>query len=515
MIHYILQTIVFQLLFLMVYDVFLRKETFFNWNRFYLLASALFSVVLPFVKINSFKEVIPQKFIVTLPEVIIGAPEMVITPTQDGTLLETGSSFVFNWHYIIYIGCAVALILFVVKLFKLLKLASKHSKVNFINYVLVNLIGSSAAFSFFNYVFIGDQITNKDRQIILHHELEHVKAKHSIDLLFFEVLRILFWFNPLIYLYQNRMVNLHEFVADSKAVKSSGKTNYYKNLLSQVFDTEKVSFINPFFKQSLIKKRIIMLSKSKSKQIHLAKYLLVIPMVVGMLFYTSCTAYQENETASKIDLKEYTYTINLDSDNSDATIAKQKKVSDFLHNNKEYVSWIVVDYRKGVSTITVHHESETPPSDYEDLSTDISNEIKYKAFRKFINKEALNSKKEEKEVTFQSINQVPSYPGCDTTASKDAQRECFSQNINKLVAKNFDVNLGKSLGLVGMQKIIANFIINKAGNIDDIKVRASHIELENEVRRVIRLIPQLKPGEHDGKPVNVSFTLPIQFNIVK
>jgi hypothetical protein len=72
--------------------------------------------------------------------------------------------------------------------------------------------------------------------------------------------------------------------------------------LAQVFDTNKISFINPFYKQSLIKKRIVMLSKSKSKQLHLIKYALLIPMVVGMLMYTSSQA-QEIKTVTSEEVE--------------------------------------------------------------------------------------------------------------------------------------------------------------------------------------------------------------------
>ena len=72
MLYYILQTIAFQLFFLLIYDVFLKKETFFNWNRAYLLITALGSLLLPFVKIEFFKGVVPEQFIIRLPEVIIG-----------------------------------------------------------------------------------------------------------------------------------------------------------------------------------------------------------------------------------------------------------------------------------------------------------------------------------------------------------------------------------------------------------------------------------------------------------
>ncbi|OYX24947.1 MAG: hypothetical protein B7Z06_08125 [Flavobacteriales bacterium 32-35-8] len=172
----------------------------------------------------------------------------------------------------------------------------KNPKSKFGNLLIINLLNSNAAFSFFNYIFLGERLNETDKDAILKHEMVHVKEKHTFDLLFFEVMRIFFWFNPLVYMYQNRIMTLHEFIADQQAVKHQDKTQYYQNLLSQVFQTQNISFINPFFKQSLIKKRIVMLQKSKSKQVKLFKYGLLIPIIFGMLVYTSSYGQEKDKS---------------------------------------------------------------------------------------------------------------------------------------------------------------------------------------------------------------------------
>ncbi|WP_431133735.1 M56 family metallopeptidase [Psychroserpens mesophilus] len=298
MLHYILQVVAFQLGFLIIYDVFLRKETFFNWNRIYLLITALLSVIVPFIKIESIKTIIPEKFVIRLPEVIIGNltesssvhPEIA---NLAGITIEPEPISI--WNIILFSGMCMAFLTLIFKVFKLVVLASKHPKRWSNNLLIIKLINSNAAFSFFHYVFIGENINIRDRDSILEHEMVHVKQKHTLDLLFFEVLRILFWFNPLVYIYQNRISELHEFIADAKAVKFKNKAEYYNNLLAQVFETQNFSFVNPFFKQSLIKKRILMMSKTKSKQIHVLKYALLLPLVSTMLVYTSSYAQEKTE----------------------------------------------------------------------------------------------------------------------------------------------------------------------------------------------------------------------------
>ncbi|WP_083477108.1 M56 family metallopeptidase [Lacinutrix algicola] len=519
MLHYILQTIVFQLLFLMVYDVFLRKETFFNWNRFYLLASAFLSIVLPFVKVDSFKTVIPERFIYTLPEVILGkSSTTVITGKELLIDASTVNSFTFSWIYVLYLGSAFALVLFTIKFYKLIAMTYRNPKVKFETAFLIELANSKHAFSFFNYIFLGKNINKEDKQTILTHELHHVKEKHSLDLLFFEVLKIFFWFNPLIYMYQKRTANLHEFIADSKAVKFSCKVSYYQNLLSQVFDTQKVSFINPFFKQSLIKKRIIMLSKSKSKQIHLTKYLLLFPMVIGMLFYTSCSDKTEN--GSEISsLEQYSYSLKLNEEMSDDVKIIHQKYESFLKENKDYVSWSIIDKKAGLVSYSVHAKAEKRPIGMHETTVNSTDGGSYLSYFNF---DGLKTEKEEytetaflddESLSFANIDQVPVYPGCDTSLSNKDQRVCFSDKLRELVFSDFNLDLGKSLGLVGKQKIFVDFTINKQGDIVDVKAKAEHPELEIEGKRVVNLIPKLEPGKIDGKAVSVGFTLPIVFNI--
>jgi len=269
----------------------------------YLLATAILSLILPFIKVESFKKVVPQNYIISLPEVVLGQPEVNTNNTiaLNPVVLEQNS--MPFWELIFYIGLGVAFCLFLFKVFKIFALVIKNPKQSIGNIVLVELLNSNAAFSFFHYIFLGERIKTEDKEVILKHELIHTQQKHTLDLLFFEVLRIVFWFNPFVYMYQNRMATLHEFIADANAVKHQNKDAYYQNLLAQVFETKNISFINTFFKQSLIKKRIVMLSKTKSKQIHLLKYALLIPLVFGMLVYTSAEA-QEKRMNSKESYQE-------------------------------------------------------------------------------------------------------------------------------------------------------------------------------------------------------------------
>lgn len=296
MLHYLIQTIAFQLCFLITYDLFFKQETFFNWNRVYLLVSVVLSVILPFIKLNNFKALISQDYIGNIPEVVKESLNKIEISTPLNMVEET-STFVFSWELIMYLGSFITAGLFIYKLVSILRIIYKNQSVKLNKTTIIELQNSKSAFSFFNYIFIGDNITAKERTMVIAHEEIHVKEKHTIDLLFFEILRILFWFNPLVYFYQNKIADLHEYIADTKAAKKN-KKRYYENLLSQIFQTKNMSFINPFFKESLIKKRIIMLDKTKSNKIKRLKYLVLVPIIMGMLSYTSCEKEVENQTNS-------------------------------------------------------------------------------------------------------------------------------------------------------------------------------------------------------------------------
>ncbi len=89
------------------------------------------------------------------------------------------------------------------------------------------------------------------------------------------------WFNPMIYFYQQRITLVHEYISDAVVSKKEAKEIYINNLLSHYFQVENISFVNQFYKQSLIKKRIMMMKRTQSKKMNQLKYLVLIPALVS------------------------------------------------------------------------------------------------------------------------------------------------------------------------------------------------------------------------------------------
>ena len=297
MIQYILECIAFQLVFLLVYDLFLKKETFFQWNRAYLIGTYLISLVLPWVKIEALKTQVPERLYV-YPEEWWN-----MNNTPEVAVVAQNTSLNLSWPAIVFVvGIIVSLVLFTYKLGQLYALRKSGEVQYFTHFTKVVLENSDAAFSFFKSIFLGDRVIQKDHQNIIEHELVHIRQKHTYDLLFFELMRIFSWFNPLVYVYQNRLSELHEFIADAEVAKHE-RTKHCELLLSQAFQSQNISFINQFFKSSLIKKRIVMLQKAKSGTIWKLKYLALLPVLLGMLVYTSCERnLDETNSANTIEV---------------------------------------------------------------------------------------------------------------------------------------------------------------------------------------------------------------------
>jgi len=532
MLHYILQTIVFQLLFLILYDLFLKKETFFNWNRVYLLGTSIMSLMLPFIKLESLRNVVPKDLMIILPEVIIGNQ---ITSNPKGVILEgidMGVSDFNTLEIIILIGISIALVIFLVKMFSMIYMIQDNPKYRRDDLLIVKLLDSSKAFSFFNYVFLGEKINYDDRDSILEHEIIHVRDKHSLDLIYFEILRIVFWFNPLVYIYQNRISTLHEFTADAKAVKNHELKIYYQKLLSQVFETQNLSFINTFFKKSLIKKRIVMLSKSRSRQVNIVKYVLLIPMVLGMIFYTSCVqengqddkVVQEKSILQNTSLIEKIEAVKSQIEIQGNTTNEEHQGFDLLLRtvtgtelDPELVKEVQLYTASKNKTPLMQKVTEVFEQIQKQGNISDDEEKALKGFLVFVTEDGLNNPAlqdgiEIVEVPFGVIDEVPVFPGCETL-TKEEQKKCMVEMVTKHVMQNFNTKVADSLKLSGKMKISSMFIINNKGVVENIKARAPHPALEKETLRVLDLLPDMTPGMQSGKPVNVPFALPIIFQL--
>lgn len=113
-------------------------------------------------------------------------------------------------------------------------------------------------------------------------------------------------------------------------------------------------------------------------------------------------------------------------------------------------------------------------------------------------------KVETEKVSFMSIDKAPTFPGCEA-----GDRKCFSTMVQKHFLKNFDSDLPKKLSLsAGKKRVFIGFKIDIEGNVADVKVKAPHINIKEEVIRVMNSFPKMTPGENKGEKVAVNFNFP-------
>ena len=361
MIQYILECIAFQLVFLIIYDIFLKRETFFQWNRVFLIGTYALSLILPWIKIEKFKSAVPAQFYV-YPEYTWGTTDAVVVAAKENP------AFSISWEQgLLFGGMLAALLLFGYKMLQLYRLRRAGQVRHFKDYTQIIIADSAIAFSFLKSIFLGDTVVMREHSNIIEHELVHIKQKHTWDLLFFELMRIVGWFNPLVYVYQNRVSELHEFIADAQVVKKN-KEQIYEHLLSEVFQTQHISFINQFFTKSLIRKRIVMLQKAKSKKVWKLKYVVFLPMILGMLFYTSCDKDVKavSEQEAKVTNQNVTERIEHNGTGEDkSTTEKQfnrlmnRMVSGDIISKEEFFEFKFVSHKMFSETKTVVSEGDT------------------------------------------------------------------------------------------------------------------------------------------------------------
>jgi TonB family protein len=296
--------------FTLVYVLFLRRETYFRYNRIYLLLSLAVSFLLPFFSFQINAE--PDTNMIG--EVVVTAPgfqNLLQTVTVYGTLLsgaviKTVQSI--GWLKLIYFsGVVLFIILLITRLMQILLLVLNNPKEKANGLTIVWIDKDIAPFSFFHYVFINKkQAESEGYSEMLAHESEHVRQRHSIDVLLLETATILQWFNPFIWLMKRSVRENHEFLADHGVLQPGVSPAAYKLLLLNGSMMPQPVIANNF-NYSLLKIRIQMISKIKSSRTAALKLsmgiLAAAALFVVFAFDGTQTTPQEKKTTDKTNEK--------------------------------------------------------------------------------------------------------------------------------------------------------------------------------------------------------------------
>jgi TonB family protein len=480
----ILLTNLFLMLIWGTYELFLSKVRYFQANRFFLLGGSVLAVFLPWLpwQIN----------IPTHTESILGltfnsAQETLLTPSLS---TAAGMSAVipdpFNWIGFIYF--LIVSLLFLVTAAQLVRLfawTKKYPVKVWKNNRIVIIKKPWSVFSFFRTIFYPEPFEpdTKETRTILAHEQIHARQLHSVDNLVIQMIRIFFFYNPAIYLIAGRLRLTHEYIADA-LTSGCDKSEYSHTLISHQFMVPRLILMHPFNTKSFLKRRLTMLSKTQQNSLAGWKYLLVAPLIGGMILLSGWSASAQNQDdLKKTKLKK-------------EVVAKLKELG-FTETSER--TWS----KDGITVrLTEGQSVEDPKVNINTTEKADDKNMTTISFKPAQVKDTLSAKRKTKEnnyQVFQVVEDMPEFQG--------GTIETFKSWVQANVKYPTMAMENKISGTVYVK-----FVVNEKGNVQDINIiRSVDPILDDEVVRAMKSAPAWKPGYQKGQPVNVSFSIPVRF----
>jgi TonB family protein len=496
--NYLLEANLCLLAFYGVYIIWLRKETHIQFKRFFILASLGFSVFFPFFQ---FDAVLGSNLV---PSVNDSIPTYWLSGVSGMESNENGSVFwssvsVWNTLVCIYLGgVLIKGLLFFFTILRIAQLIKKFPKYQWKGCLVAKTNEQMPTFSFFHYIVVGhvEQFSDKDLKQILDHELVHVKRFHSLDIIFLNLIGILFWFNPLHRYYKKVLTQLHEFEADACAVENNDLSDYCNLLAKVVVQSADFSIAN-HFNQSLTFKRIRMMKTKKTK----IKPWKVVCLAFSFPFLFTVVACQEQL------IEELEPVLEGSSMAMDYPVEVKQALSEIQKERPNSIINVVVMDQEGENKLNELEKKygKIPASVHVIKPKMISGQFESQSYiiveyDKQVNSlmnQKLNANKGE---VFTVVEKIPE--------PKDGL-EAYYQYIQKNIRYP---QQAKEIHLEG--KVHVQFIVNEDGSISDVEViKGLGGGCDEEAIRVVQRSGNWIPGQQKGVPVKVRMVVPINFKI--
>jgi TonB family protein len=591
-VEYLIKSGIALSVFYLLYWLLMRKSTHFGLNRLTLATSLIASLDLPLIQIDLTPEVVAANIpvmsmdlstvvqIVSKPEPFWGIREIVLL--------------------IYFAGLSITLFRLIYQSFYIHVISKMSRTITKGRHTIVLVEKDITPFAYFSKIFIpASKMEETSFESILAHEKSHLSQYHFVDLFLIEIVTIIQWFNPIIWLYERSLKEVHEYMADDEVLKQGVSRGNYQALLVNQALGGPVFTISHQFNQSLILKRIVMMTKMKTPQLAKIKVLLFIPLTAVLLmafsnpepivnpvvekvqsitqqiangkllpdFTSQNTSEKEKGTitikgkvvegsASKplegVSIIVHGTSIGTVSDaNGDFEIAAEADTLQleftyvgYAYANKKFTSSgkTVIHMLKGATVmngITVSYpgekeNNEIKPYPYVLVDGVPTDEKTFKAIdpdriesvsvlkgeqattgygdkgkngvilivMKKGNpaeeaKVAANPKSDGKPI-FTIVEEMPSYPGGEV-------------ELNKFLSSNLSMpDDARKAGIQGT--VYATFLVKEDGTVTDAKIiRGIGKSCDNEVLRVINLMPKWYPGKQNGRSVAVQFNMPVNF----
>ncbi|MDD2314284.1 MAG: TonB family protein [Proteiniphilum sp.] len=450
---YIIQVNCALVLFYLLYATVLKSDTFLTIRRFYFISSIVFSLVYPCFVVPGLTDVL--RFSVEEPSAV-GTAVFIEEPTfamvAEGQA-EEAEPFHIPWRALLGIVYMVVTLFFIFRflwqLASIFRIRLKSKKIIVSGIEVYDLKNNLTPFSFLGMIFINSEMhSEKELAQIIIHEHTHVREKHSLDVMLIEILLLFSWWNPFVWLLKREMAMNLEYLADNEVLREGvDSKDYQYHLLRLTYHETAVQIVNNF-NVSQLKQRIMMMNKTKSSTLQLAKYLLILPLVLLLVTANSLFAAQQEPIYTEA-----------------AGIVKQ-----------------------------IPPTPPVPP-----VPPIPANELD----KATLAQDPPPVKKEgTEEAIFVVVENQPEFPG-----GQAAMMKFLADSIRypKIAVEN---------GIQG--RVICNFVVMKDGSVSDVQiVRGVDPVIDAEAVRVLKLMPDWKPGTQHGKAVNVRYTLPVVFSLAK
>ncbi len=289
-----------------LYRLLLHRETFFAFNRAFILGAVGLSLLLPLVDIpvpflKATGASVPVVMLGLSPEMPLPASSPVVSPVgQVGGLVNYISWAELAFEiYLAVTGLLLCRLL--LWLWKLYRLIGSLPAEPYEGYYLIKTGGKLPTFSFFHWLFWDETrpLSGEGTKQVMRHELTHIRQRHTLDVLFLEIVSIACWFNPVIYLFKRQLQAVHEYLADREASQKGSRTEYVQLVATQVLYQTNPALVQPF-NQPQLKNRIAMLQRKQLAKPVLWKILASLTggTVCSLLFACSGTTEKEEPVLS-------------------------------------------------------------------------------------------------------------------------------------------------------------------------------------------------------------------------
>ncbi len=494
----------------LVYRLLFRNSNRLYFNRYFLLTSMLLALAMPLLGLLSGMEV-PQMVTLKqnmfngmmLNEVIVTSDGQPVLPEVTVTTDATPSRFSV-WQVIggIYlIGVVVMTLLFLIKLGRLVALIIRSPKRKMDGFTAVFTGKEQGSFSFFRYAFFPSENVDPD---IMRHEMSHIGHHHSWDILFAEVMMIVQWFNPFIYLYKKELQSLHEYQADRDVVATGVDKKNYMMLILQQCTAVDFSGMSNNFSLILTKKRIKMITRNEKAKGLWWRLLATLPVLAILLIANTKVTAQEKQVNPNPPVDTDTYqivmyeyddedripvndTVMMNEDGSYTEIKREPEVDPETGKMRTKVSFATYDKDGNPAPGGFHIKSE--PGEGDGVVYHITPQQGFRFLAE-----------PDNDSIYQIVEQMPKFPG-----GESALMEYVSKNVvYPEEAKEKEIQ----------GRVFIGFVVEKDGSIGEVKVlRGIGGGCDEEAVRVIKGMPKWKPGMQKGKPVRVSYQIPIYFKL--